>query len=260
MTKVDVESMAVIVILMGVIASMATGRYTLAILLIPPLIALLILLLMCKIGLIPKILKKGQRYCIPAGKDTDELAEIFKRADKYVDAVGGELAHDIWSDKKVVDEIGKAVERGVEIRIACGPQFDVENFEIAKMANEGKISLFKLKNREKTHHFRINDKYDTLYHSGADNRKDMIVWFNNNFSGKLFVERFNKTLEKANKIDKGKFMEVFRTEYPKIDETEKKDKTDYLKIDETGKRYNIDNKDDISIKNLTKYLFGVVDG
>ena len=233
MRKIDIESMGVIVILMGVIASIATGRYTLTIVLIPPLIALLILLLMYKLGVIPKILKKGQRYCISAGKDTDELAEIFKRADKYVYAVGGELAHDIWSDKKVVDEIEKAVERGVEIKIACGPRFDVETLEIAKLANEGKISFFKLRDREKTHHFRINDKNDTLYHSGADNRKDMIVWFNNNFSGELFVERFNTTLEKANKIGKGKFMDVFRADYPKIDETEK-NKTDYLKIDETG--------------------------
>ncbi len=51
-------------------------------------------------------------------------------------------------------------------------------------------------------------------------------------------------------------MEVFRADYPKIDETEKKDKTDYLKIDETGGRHNIDNKDDIVIKKLSKYLCG----
>ncbi len=94
---------------------------------------------------IPKPLKKGQRYCIPSGKDTDELAQIFKRANKYVHAIGGELAHDIWFDKKVVEEIKKAVERGVEIKIACGPRFDVANFEIAKMANEGKISFLSLK-------------------------------------------------------------------------------------------------------------------
>ena len=165
--------------------------------------------------------------------------------------------------KKVVEEINKAVERGVEIKIGCGPRFDVENFEIAKMANEGKISLFKLKNRETTHHFRINDKYDTLYHSGKDNRKDMIVWFNNDFSGKIFVERFNKTLENAIKIDKGEFMNVFRVDYPKIDkgesmnvfqvdyskidEMEKIDKTDYLKIDETGERHNVVNRGDIAI-------------
>ena len=242
MAKVDIGGVVGIFMLIGVIASIATGNYFLTILLMPPIIALLILSVMYKIGLIPKPLKKGQRYCIPAGKDTDELAQIFKRANKYVCAIGGELAHDIWFDKKVVEEIKKAVERGVEIKIACGPRFDVENFEIAKMANEGKISFFKLKNREETHHFRINEKYDTLYHSGVDNRKDMVVWFNNDFSGKLFEERFNKTLEKAIKIDKGEFMSVFRA--------------DYLKINEMGERHNITNKDDIAIKELSKYLSG----
>lgn len=226
MAKIDLGTLLGIFMLIVIIASMATGNHFLAIMLAPPLIALLILLVMCKIGLIPGILKKNQRYCIPAGRDIDELAKIFKRADSYVHAIGGELAHDIWSDKKVIDEIKKAVERGVKIKIACGPRFDVENLELAKMANEGKISFFKLEDREKTHHFRINEKYDTLYHSGSDNRKDMVVWFNNVFSGKMFEERFNKTLKKAIKIDKGKFMDEFRADYPKIDETEEPDKTD----------------------------------
>lgn len=244
MEKVDIGigDVVGIFMLIGVIASIATGKYFLTILLIPPIVALLILFVMYKIGLIPKPLKRGQRYCIPAGKDTNELAQIFKRARKYVYAIGGELAHDIWFDKKVVEEIKKAVERGVEIKIACGPRFDVENFEIAKMANEGKISFFRLKNREETHHFRINEKCDTLYHSGIDNRKDMVVWFNNDFSGKLFEERFNKTLEKAIKIDKGNFMSVFRA--------------CFLKIDEMGKRQDIVNKDDIAIKKLSNYLGG----
>ena len=256
MAKIDLGTLLGIFMLIVIIASMATGNHFLAIMLAPPLIALLILLVMCKIGLIPGILKKDQRYCIPAGRDIDELAKIFKRADSYVHAIGGELAHDIWSDKKVIDEIKKAVERGVKIKIACGPRFDVENFGLAKMANEGKISFFKLEDREKTHHFRINEKYDTLYHSGRDNRKDMVVWFNNVFSGKMFEERFNKTLEKAIKIDKGKFMDVFRADYPKIDETEERDKTDYLKIDEMGARHNIIHQDDLSIKKLSKYLSG----
>ena len=256
MAKIDLGTLLGIFMLIGIIVSMATGNHFLTILLVPPLIALLILLVMCKLGLIPGILKKDQRYCIPAGRDTGELAKIFKRADSYVHAIGGELAHDIWSDKNVIDEIKKAVERGVKIKIACGPRFDVENFGLAKMANEGKISFFKLEDREKTHHFRINEKYDTLYHSGSDNRKDMVVWFNNVFSGKMFEERFNKTLEKAIKIDKGKFMDVFRADYPKIDETEELDKTDYLKIDEMGARHNISHKDDLAIKKLSKYLSG----
>lgn len=256
MAKIDLGTLLVIFMLIVIIASMATGNHFLAIMLAPPLIALLILLVMCKIGLIPGILKKNQRYCIPAGRDIDELAKIFKRADSYVHAIGGELAHDIWSDKKVIDEIKKAVERGVKIKIACGPRFDVENLELAKMANEGKISFFKLEDREMTHHFRINEKYDTLYHSGSDNRKDMVVWFNNVFSGKMFEERFNKTLEKAIKIDNGKFMDEFRADYPKIDETEEPDKTDYLKIDEMGARHNIIHQDDLSIKKLSKYLSG----
>lgn len=256
MAKIDLGILLGIFMLIGIIASMATGNLFLTILLVPPLIALLILLVMCKLGLIPGILKKDQRYCIPAGKDTAELAKIFKRADSYVHAIGGELAHDIWSDKNVIDEIKKAVERGVEIKIACGPRFDVENIGLAKMANEGKISFFKLEDREKNHHFRINEKYDTLYHSGSDNRKDMVVWFNNVFSGKIFEERFNKTLEKAIKIDKGKFMDVFRADYPKIDETEELDKTDYLKIDEMGARHNIIHKNDLAIKKLSKYLSG----
>lgn len=256
MAKIDLGTLLGIFMLIVIIASMATGNHFLAIMLAPPLIALLILLVMCKIGLIPGILKKDQRYCIPAGRDIDELAKIFKRADSYVHAIGGELAHDIWSDKKVIDEIKKAVERGVKIKIACGPRFDVENLELAKMANEGKISFFKLEDREMTHHFRINEKYDTLYHSGSDNRKDMVVWFNNVFSGKMFEERFNKTLEKAIKIDNGKFMDEFRADYPKIDETEEPDKTDYLKIDEMGARHNIIHQDDLSIKKLSKYLSG----
>ena len=84
----------------------------------------------------------------------------------------------------------------------------------------------------------------------------MVVWFNNVFSGKMFEERFNKTLEKAIKIDKGKFMDEFRADYPKIDETEELDKTDYLKIDEMGARHNISHKDDLAIKKLSKYLSG----
>lgn len=240
MTKVGIGSVVGIFMLIGVIASIVTSNYFLIVLLMPPLIAFLVLSVMYKIGLIPKPLKKGQRYCIPSGKDTAELAQIFKRANKYVYAIGGELAHDIWFDKKVVEEIKKAVERGVEIKIACGPRFDVDNFEIAKMANEGKISFFKLKSREGIHHYRINEKYDTLYHSGIDNRKDMVVWFNNDFSGKLFEERFNKTLEEAIKIDKGNFMTLFRAAF--------------LKIDEMGKRSDIVNEDDISIKRLSKYL------
>ena len=105
MAKIDLGTLLGIFMLIVIIASMATGNHFLAIMLAPPLIALLILLVMCKIGLIPGILKKNQRYCIPAGRDIDELAKIFKRADSYVHAIGGELAHDIWSDKKVIDEI-----------------------------------------------------------------------------------------------------------------------------------------------------------
>ncbi|MGB7533399.1 MAG: hypothetical protein WA977_10575 [Halobacteriota archaeon] len=229
----------VIFALIAIIASAFIGAsiYVLAFLLMPPLIALLILSVAYKIGLIPK---KGLRYCISAGEDVDELTQIFKRADKYVYAIGGELAHDIWSSKKVIEEIKKAQERGVEIKIICGPRFDIENFEIAKMANEEKISLFMLKNRETTHHFRINDKYDTLYHSGIDNRREMVVWFNNIFSGKLFVEMFNKKLEKATKIDKGKLISTFGTYY--------------MKIDEMGNRYNTVNEDEI--KKLSEYICG----
>jgi hypothetical protein len=208
MQKIDIARVVSIFMLIGVIASLATGNYFLTIILAPPLIALLIFLVMCEIGLIPGIQKKNRRYCIPAGMDIDEFAKIFKRADKYVHVIGGELVHDIWSNKKIIEEIKKAVEREVEIKIACGPRFAVENLEFAKMANEGKISFFKLEDREKTHHFGINEKYDTIYHSGADNRKDMVVWFDNVFCGKLFEEQFNKILEKAIKIDKEDFTSI----------------------------------------------------
>ncbi len=70
----------------------------------------------------------------------------------------------------------------------------------------------------------------------------MVVWFNNDFSGKLFEERFKKTVEEAIKIDKGKFMSLFRMAF--------------LKIDELGKRHDIVNEDDIAIKKLNKYLNG----
>jgi hypothetical protein len=190
---------------------------------IPPLIAFLAIKIFQRASLFPVFPRKDEYHTIlPGWTDTKELSHIFNNSKNFVYAIGGEMDHHVWLEQIVVDAVNNAISRNVNIRMACGPHFDIENVHIAKLANEGKITLYRFNEREEEYHFRINDRLDVLFHLGSDHNKNIFIWYNNLFSGKSYLDYFHEKTTNAQRIEKGMFCHEFHKNFIIIDKTGKR--------------------------------------
>jgi hypothetical protein len=208
----------VLLVIVSVIIVFLLGN-PVSVFLLPLDCALVLLVVSQRIGLIPSIPSNKEFRNLPPGYDIKELTQVIKNSEKFVNILSGELDHHIWDDKTILQEIYNALDHGVEFTFVCGPNFDIQDVELAKLIDSGKITLYKLDTKEMEHHFRINDKHDTLYHCGEDHDKDIFVYYNNKNTGDEYVKYFyTKIRHGAKKVGPGEFYTMFQENLQNIDD------------------------------------------
>jgi hypothetical protein len=85
-----------------------------------------------------------------------EFVNLIHRTRSELLIIGGELNSVVYANHDIIEALYDAIDRGVEIVIGCGPDLDINDIDLMKMAKNRKISLYKLSKRE-LNHFRVAD-------------------------------------------------------------------------------------------------------
>lgn len=113
-----------------------------------------------KRGLVEKILNV---YPNAHGADAIVLSkELFNQAKHSIKIVAGELDAQFYEHPEIIKELEKAIERGVKVEVITGPSLDLKTVQIPKWAEQGKLHLYKLRERPELHFIVVDGEHARL--------------------------------------------------------------------------------------------------
>jgi len=146
-------------------------------------------------------LKKVEVNTFPEAKR--EFLNFIEKTKRRLLIMSGELFSEVYGDPDVLNAFRSAIDRGVEISVACGPEIDVNSIEIIKLAQVRLITLYHLRNRE-PYHFRVSDArhvfLETFHTPFKKDRRGSVFVYDTLTLGPEYEARFYKRIQEQNAL------------------------------------------------------------
>jgi hypothetical protein len=145
---------------------------------------------------------------LPSSEQVKKVCELLDRARHFAYSLGGEAHHSLWQDPQVVERL-QVRSKKIRIFFACGPSFDVESVDLARLINLGYVIFYRLPFREAIHHFQVSDAADVVSHRGNENDGTFFSFRKTPAIGDLYMEKFLLKMRGLTQVRPGEFLEAF---------------------------------------------------
>jgi hypothetical protein len=122
--------------------------------------------------------------------------------------MSGETAAIFWENDEVIKSLEEAIARRVVVRFCAGPWMDVCSRSIARLINKGKISYYRLHQRNNEVHYWVNDRYHLAYHDPNEDNTEYTIT-GSRFITEKYINKFNDMTRSLHPILEGQFKQAF---------------------------------------------------
>jgi len=164
-------------------------------------------------GLLAFGMKGGEHEGKGSLSQVSFFREICSQARQNLYVVSGETAAVLWEKDEVIKSLEKAIKRGVVVNFCAGPWMDVKSRSLARLINKGKISYYRLHQRNNEVHYWVNDKYHVAYHDPHEDNMEYTIT-GSRFITQKYIKKFNDLTRGLQHIIEGQFKQAFFIEDP----------------------------------------------